>query len=158
MYQPVVELDTGNVVGLEALARWHHPVRGLIQPCEFIGLAEETGLITVLGRQVMTSALTQIAEWHQKYPRHASTRIAVNLSGDNSAAENSSARSRACWSAPGSTRDGDPRSPRVSCYPAKEVTVDRLRGLAGWGPASISTTSAPGSPRSTRCGRCRCAA
>ncbi len=136
MYQPVVELDTGNVVGLEALARWHHPVRGLIQPCEFIGLAEETGLITVLGRQVMTSALTQIAEWHQKYPRHASTRIAVNLSGRQLGSGELVGEVAGLLECTGI----DPGTVILEItesvlLPGEGVTVDRLRGLAGLGPS-----------------------
>ena len=62
-YQPQVDLRTGRVVGLEALARWHHPERGWIPPDEFIPVAEQTGLIRHLTRQVLTRALAQCAEW-----------------------------------------------------------------------------------------------
>lgn len=81
MYQPIVDLRNGNIVGLEALARWHHPERGLLPPVEFIGLAEETGLIQSLGRRVLEVALTEMAAWHRRYPPHRHTRIAVNMSG-----------------------------------------------------------------------------
>lgn len=62
-YQPQVDLRTGRVVGMEALARWHHPERGWIPPDEFIPVAEQTGLIRHLTRQVLTGALAQCAEW-----------------------------------------------------------------------------------------------
>ena len=56
-YQPIVELATNRIVGVECLARWQHPTRGLLGPGQFIGLAEESGLIVPLGREVMRMAL-----------------------------------------------------------------------------------------------------
>jgi diguanylate cyclase (GGDEF)-like protein/PAS domain S-box-containing protein len=81
MYQPIYDLRNNEIVGLEALARWHHPERGLLPPVEFIGLAEETGLIQSLGRRVLEVALAEMAAWHRRYPAHRHTRIAVNMSG-----------------------------------------------------------------------------
>lgn len=81
MYQPIFDLRSGDIVGLEALARWHHPERGLLPPIDFIGLAEETGLIQSLGRRVLDVALAEMAAWHRRYPAHRHTRIAVNMSG-----------------------------------------------------------------------------
>jgi diguanylate cyclase (GGDEF)-like protein/PAS domain S-box-containing protein len=63
-FQPIVALDEGRCVGAEALVRWQHPKRGLVAPTEFIGLAEETGLIVELGAWVFEEAARQSARWH----------------------------------------------------------------------------------------------
>jgi diguanylate cyclase (GGDEF)-like protein/PAS domain S-box-containing protein len=62
-YQPVVDLHTETMVGMEALVRWHHPTRGLLLPGEFIGLAEDGGLIVPLGAWVLREACRQSAAW-----------------------------------------------------------------------------------------------
>ncbi|MEG4055840.1 MULTISPECIES: EAL domain-containing response regulator [unclassified Microcoleus] len=62
-YQPQVNLATGQVIGAEALVRWQNPDRGIISPCEFIPLAEETGLIIQIGEWVLLSACAQAASW-----------------------------------------------------------------------------------------------
>lgn len=79
-YQPIVSLDDGHVVGLEALVRWHHPQRGLVPPLEFISLAEETGLIVPLGMGVLQQACHQLARWRAQFPLQAPAFISVNLS------------------------------------------------------------------------------
>jgi diguanylate cyclase (GGDEF)-like protein/PAS domain S-box-containing protein len=77
-YQPQVD-GAGACVGVEALLRWNHPVRGLVLPGEFIHLAEETGLIQPIGHWVMSEACAQLAEW-QHAPATARLSIAVNVS------------------------------------------------------------------------------
>ncbi len=67
-YQPILELETGRVSGFEALCRWRHPDRGLTGPVDFIGLAEETGLIVPLGGWVLTTACAQLATWQAAQP------------------------------------------------------------------------------------------
>jgi diguanylate cyclase (GGDEF)-like protein len=62
-YQPVVELATGHIIGVEALVRWQHPTRGLLAPSEFIPLAETTGLIVELGRSILDKACRQATRW-----------------------------------------------------------------------------------------------
>jgi predicted signal transduction protein with EAL and GGDEF domain len=73
-YQPVVNLQSNEVSGCEALLRWNHPKRGMIPPAEFIPVAEESGLISELGEWVITTACAEAASW----PDHI--RIAVNIS------------------------------------------------------------------------------
>jgi diguanylate cyclase (GGDEF)-like protein len=67
-YQPVVELETGRTVGVEALARWTHPIRGPIPPLTFIPVAEEIGLIPAIGRWVLREACRQLAAWRLLIP------------------------------------------------------------------------------------------
>jgi diguanylate cyclase (GGDEF)-like protein len=80
LYQPVVSLATGTVVGAEALVRWYHPERGLIGPEQFIPAAEETGLIIPLGEWVIAESCRQLARWQRSLPADAPFTLAVNLS------------------------------------------------------------------------------
>jgi diguanylate cyclase (GGDEF)-like protein len=79
-YQPIVALDTGRVVGLEALARWRHPARGLVLPESFIPLAEETGFMPPIGRTVLRLACEQLESWRSRHRFHQDLMISVNLS------------------------------------------------------------------------------
>jgi len=79
-YQPVVELDSGLLIGVEALLRWHHPVRGIVMPDSFIRIAEETGLILDLGRWVLHESVAQMGRWNQIAPDLADFRLHINLS------------------------------------------------------------------------------
>ncbi len=78
-YQPIVALDSGTIVGVEALLRWRRPDGTVVGPAEFVTLAEETGLILPLGRWVLETACRQAATWRQSAP-HSALHIAVNLS------------------------------------------------------------------------------
>lgn len=71
-YQPVLEPGSQRPVGAEALLRWHHPVRGLVSPLEFIPVAEESGLIKPIGRFVLDQAIWQVAEWDSDFRALAS--------------------------------------------------------------------------------------
>ena len=78
-YQPIISLNTGALIGFEALVRWNHPERNFVSPGEFIPVAEETGLIVPLGLWVMRSACRQFSIWKQKHGIHQ-LKISVNLS------------------------------------------------------------------------------
>jgi diguanylate cyclase (GGDEF)-like protein len=77
-YQPVVHVATGKLAGFEALVRWQHPSRGLLEPAAFISFAETHGLITPIGRWVMLEACRQLKRWHDA--GLAQVPVAVNLS------------------------------------------------------------------------------
>lgn len=79
VYQPKLDLLTGRIGGAEALLRWHHPTRGLVAPDAFIGVAEDTGLIEELGKNVIWDACSQHAAW--RAAGVYAPRIAVNVSG-----------------------------------------------------------------------------
>ena len=80
-YQPIVGLETAQLIGFEALVRWNHPQRGLVPPNEFIPISESTGLIVPMTVQILESACTQVKEWQVRYPMEVPLSIAVNLSG-----------------------------------------------------------------------------
>ncbi len=79
-YQPIIALNSGRIVGFEALARWQSPERGLVPPIDFIPIAEDNGLIVPIDRGVLLSACLQMREWQQSYPREEPLSISVNLS------------------------------------------------------------------------------
>jgi diguanylate cyclase (GGDEF)-like protein len=80
-YQPIVDAAAGRVVGFEALARWQHPSRGLLGAADFVGIAEEAGLIVSLGAAVLAQACAQVAAWRADRPGCEQLHIAVNVSG-----------------------------------------------------------------------------
>jgi diguanylate cyclase len=79
-YQPIVDMATEKVRGVEALIRWNHPVRGCVMPDRFISLAEQTGEIVPIGRWVLNEACAQVMRWRKEHPEAAPQTIAVNLS------------------------------------------------------------------------------
>ncbi|HEY8180859.1 MAG TPA: EAL domain-containing protein, partial [Thermoanaerobaculia bacterium] len=80
-YQPEVEIESGNLVGMEALVRWEHPERGLVSPSEFIPIAEETGLILPITRWVLYEACRQAKAWQEEFRPDLALMVSVNLSG-----------------------------------------------------------------------------
>ena len=80
-YQPQMELQTGRIAGLEALVRWSHPERGLIPPAVFLSIAEESALITQIGKLVLEEACRQAKEWQERHPSaDTSLKMSVNIS------------------------------------------------------------------------------
>ena len=79
LYQPIVTLADGEICGVEALLRWHHPEQGYLAPAAFLPLAEEMGLMVPVGRFVLTSACSQLRAWKRLYPDR-DLRMNVNLS------------------------------------------------------------------------------
>ncbi|GAA2019091.1 bifunctional diguanylate cyclase/phosphodiesterase [Pseudokineococcus marinus] len=78
-YQPVVDLGTGALTGVEALVRWQHPERGLLPPSTFLPLAEATGVVDLLGARVLRAACHEVREWQRRTGTTAG--VAVNVSG-----------------------------------------------------------------------------
>lgn len=79
-YQPIVDLHSKKIVGLEVLARWQHPKRGLLFPAHFIAQAETSGLVIELDRWMLLEALRQLENWLQKFPKQQ-LYLSLNLSG-----------------------------------------------------------------------------
>ena len=80
-YQPITSLKLGTLSGFEALVRWNHPIKGRIQPGDFIPICEETGLIIPLSNWLLKDACRTTREWQLKYPEHPAIRMSINLSG-----------------------------------------------------------------------------
>ncbi|MBL8208556.1 MAG: EAL domain-containing protein, partial [Blastocatellia bacterium] len=90
VYQPIISLETNRLVGFEALVRWQHPERGLVNPGEFIPISEETGLIVPLGEWVLSEACRQLREWQSQLAAESdpSLLMSLNLSGKQLMQEN----------------------------------------------------------------------
>ena len=87
-YQPILSLETGRVIGFEALLRWQHPERGLLLPAEFLSLAEDTRLILPIGRWALRKACKEAFVWQTAYPANPPLFISVNLSAREFAQKN----------------------------------------------------------------------
>ena len=79
-YQPIVELHSGYLLGVEALVRWRHPQRGLLGPAEFIPVTEESGQIVTLGRWILAQACREVRVWQARLPEGRQVRVGVNVS------------------------------------------------------------------------------
>jgi diguanylate cyclase len=79
-FQPIFDIDSGDIVSFEALARWNHPVHGIIAPGIFIGIAEDTGMIVDIGRIILEQAIERLSHWRASFPRASELTVSVNLS------------------------------------------------------------------------------
>lgn len=79
-YQPIIRLADRSVAGFEALLRWRHPAKGLVEPADFIAHSEETGIIVALGRLALERAAADLAEWQRYFPLPEPLFVSVNLS------------------------------------------------------------------------------
>jgi diguanylate cyclase (GGDEF)-like protein len=80
-YQPIFEVSTGRMMGVESLVRWMHPTRGMVWPGEFIGVAEASDLILDIGRWVLERSCRQAKEWHDRWPELRDLQISINVAG-----------------------------------------------------------------------------
>jgi EAL domain-containing protein (putative c-di-GMP-specific phosphodiesterase class I) len=80
-FQPIIDLKTTELLGVEALVRWQHPVQGRLLPGHFIPMAEETGQVIALGRWVLMDACCRVREWRRSIAAGEGLRVAVNISG-----------------------------------------------------------------------------
>ena len=80
-YQPIVEVATGRMTGVESLVRWMHPTRGMVWPGEFIPVAETSDLILDIGRWVLERSCRQAKEWHDRWPELKDLQISINVAG-----------------------------------------------------------------------------
>jgi diguanylate cyclase (GGDEF)-like protein len=80
-YQPIFEVATGRMTGVESLVRWMHPTRGMVWPGEFIPVAETSDLILDIGRWVLERSCRQAKEWHDRWPGMRDLQISVNVAG-----------------------------------------------------------------------------
>jgi diguanylate cyclase (GGDEF)-like protein len=79
-YQPIIDLETHRLIGFEALVRWNHPKRGLIYPLDFIPLAEENGMINVLGDWILREACRELRVLQERYPVRPALTMSINIS------------------------------------------------------------------------------
>ena len=79
-FQPLISLETRRIVGIEALVRWQHPLRGLLAPVHFLGVAEETGMLPAIDLLVLEQSLAQWVRWQSEYGELAPQRLSVNIS------------------------------------------------------------------------------
>ena len=79
-FQPIISLGSGRIVGFEAFLRWQHPTRGWVSPADFVGLAEETGLLVAIDRWILGEACRRMASWQARFPAHTLLTMSVNMS------------------------------------------------------------------------------
>jgi len=132
-YQPIISLKNGRIAGFEALVRWRHPVRGLVQPPDFIHIAEDTGMIIELDRLTLAESCRQMAEWISDYGAAAPLVMCANVSSQQFAAADLaneiSTTLRASGLTPGNLKLEITESAFVRDVPAAQVMMNRTRAM-----------------------------
>ena len=122
-YQPVIDVRTGAVAGVEAFVRWHHPSKGLLAPDQFLPLAESSGLMLPLGEWILRQACLDAAAWP------SNIRIAVNIAASQFDHGNLFDIVWGRWSIPACRRTGwNSKSPIPSCWSGTRRRICRLSG------------------------------
>lgn len=143
-YQPIVSLKTGRIVSFEALVRWRHPVRGLVQPPEFIDIAEDTGMIVDIDRLVLAESCRQMAEWMSSYGAAAPIVMCANVSSRQFAAadlaKEIATMLRASGLPAGTLKLEITESAYVHDVPTAQVMMNRVRAMGvAWGLDDFGT-------------------
>jgi len=142
-YQPQVDLSEGRITGVEALLRWKHPTRGFVSPVDFIPVAEDTGMIEMLGAWVLKKACSDVVSWPGEL------KVAVNVSPVQFQRGNLVKTVSEALTASGLPPDRLDLEITESLFVSKNATISAAVGACGgWASASPSTTSAPATPRS----------
>ena len=132
-YQPIISLKNGRIAGFEALVRWRHPVRGLVQPMEFINIAEDTGLIVEIDRLTLAESCRQMAAWINDYGAAAPLVMCANVSSQQLAAADLaheiSTTLRASGLTPGNLKLEITENAFVRDLPAAQVMMNRARAM-----------------------------
>ena len=124
-YQPIVSLETNEVLGFEALVRWRHPVLGIIAPVDFLPIAERTGFIVPLGNWILHEACLRLRTWQSELPLAKDLSVSVNLSSvqlDNAALVEEVADAL-----------------RASGLDASRLVLELTEGIAIANPAAVTT-------------------
>jgi diguanylate cyclase (GGDEF)-like protein/PAS domain S-box-containing protein len=132
-YQPIVSLRTGQITGFEALVRWRHPVRGLVSPGEFIGIAEDTGMIVDIGRLTLTESCRQMAAWLARFGSAAPRVMCANVSSRQFSEANLMKEIAATLEQTGLAASNlkleITESAFINDVPAAQVTLNRARSM-----------------------------
>ena len=132
-YQPIIALDDGHIAAFEALVRWRHPTRGMVNPAEFIQVAEDTGMIVPIGRLTLVESCRQMVEWQRRFGAAAPGAICVNLSSRQFAAPNLAQEIEAILRQTGlsaaSLKLEITETAFIGDVQAAQITVNRLRDI-----------------------------